>query len=93
MEDILVWNQEVCDLFKYADLIGKPFELNARGSEKYDCWGICIELGKRAGLALPKHLTPNTNKHQEAAIETVKSRFVRLDKPKPFCIAKYRMHG
>ena len=73
--------------------MGKPFVLGARGPDEYDCWGVCIVLAKRVDIILPEHLTPNSNERQEAAIETMKGRFIRLDKPEPFCIATYRMHG
>ena len=36
-----------------TDLIGKEFELAARGPDKYDCWGVCIEVSKRMGKELP----------------------------------------
>lgn len=38
---------------KYMDLLGKPWEANARGPDKFDCWGVCIEYYKRLGIALP----------------------------------------
>ena len=58
--DSLVCDQEVLELLNvdYTDLLGKPFRLGARGPEYYDCWGLCLELGKRAGIEYPADFTP-----------------------------------
>ena len=45
-----------------ADLIGKPFEIGARGPDKYDCYGLLTEVFKRAGLQVPDYESPSDGK-------------------------------
>lgn len=40
---------------EYADLIGAPYRLNARGPDAYDCYGLIIELHRRRGVQLPDY--------------------------------------
>jgi len=35
------------------DLIGKPWRLGARGPDAFDCWGVVLELARRAGRPVP----------------------------------------
>ena len=35
-----------------ADLIGKPYRDNGRGPDAYDCYGLAIEVERRAGYKL-----------------------------------------
>lgn len=37
----------------YADLIGVPFRYGARGPDAFDCYGLVMEMHRRAGLTLP----------------------------------------
>lgn len=37
------------------DLIGKPFESQARGPDSFDCWGLVKEVYSRYGLYLPDY--------------------------------------
>lgn len=37
---------------KTDDLLGKPWKMNARGPDAYDCYGLVIECCKRAGTPL-----------------------------------------
>lgn len=37
----------------FADLFDKTYELNARGPNKYDCYGFAIEVCRRLGHELP----------------------------------------
>ena len=34
----------------YEDLLGKQFEYGARGPDKFDCWGLVMEMLKRDGV-------------------------------------------
>ena len=40
---------------EYADLIGKPFKYGGRclADGGLDCYGVVVEMGRRAGLELP----------------------------------------
>jgi cell wall-associated NlpC family hydrolase len=42
-------------MFSVADLIGKEFENNGRGPDKYDCWGLTLEVFGRFGIRLPDY--------------------------------------
>jgi len=33
----------------FKDLIGKPFKLNGRGPDFYDCYGLYLEINRRIG--------------------------------------------
>lgn len=35
------------------DLIGRPWVLGARGPDAFDCWGVVLELARRAGRVVP----------------------------------------
>jgi len=39
------------------DLIGKHYAIGARGPDAYDCWGLVLELVRRAGGKLPDYDT------------------------------------
>lgn len=39
----------------YSDLLGKPFTYGGRGPDEFDCFGLAIELHKRAGNILPDY--------------------------------------
>ena len=41
-------------MIDYNDLIGKPYKEKGRGPDGYDCYGLCIEVCKRFGTALPE---------------------------------------
>jgi hypothetical protein len=51
----------------YADLIGKPYALSARGPEAYDCLGLAMEMGKRLGLIVPRFLSCEGELHRQLA--------------------------
>ena len=77
---------------KYSDLLGKPYRLGARGPEYYDCWGICIELGKRAGIDYPADFTPQDTPEQSEAITARRDNdFEKLEKPEPYCIVTFKI--
>jgi cell wall-associated NlpC family hydrolase len=40
---------------RVTDLIGVPFIDGGRGPEGYDCWGLCLEVFRRCGVALPDY--------------------------------------
>jgi len=39
----------------YTDLLDKRYEKGARGPDAYDCYGLVMEVFKRAGVALPDY--------------------------------------
>jgi cell wall-associated NlpC family hydrolase len=34
------------------DLLNKPYKLNGRGPDSYDCWGLVMEVYRRLGITL-----------------------------------------
>mgnify|MGYP001492373212 CR=1 FL=1 len=74
------------ELLGCEDLLGAEFEFDGRGP-KYDCWGICKEVYKRAGKYLPEYLSPqdpkNINKLVDLEIEKC---YKRLEVPQPPCL-------
>lgn len=46
------------ELPAYTDLIGKPFELGARGPDRFDCYGLVQEVYGRAKKQIPDYLRP-----------------------------------
>ncbi|MCK5604305.1 C40 family peptidase [Candidatus Pacearchaeota archaeon] len=76
----------------YTDLLGKPFLLGSRGPDQYDCWGICLEIGKRVGINYPEHFTPVETDNQDKCIrETQDSDFIKLKNPEPYCIVTFKI--
>jgi len=77
----------------FDDLLGKPFRLGGRGPNDYDCWGLCLELGRRVGLAFPNDFTPSKACDQDALIRLhADEDFERLEKPEPFCVVTFRIN-
>lgn len=75
----------------FDDLIGKPFETGARGPNKYDCYGLCIEVYKRIGKELPDYGFIETAEPDKISslFDESRQNFVRIDKPKPYCLATF----
>ena len=77
-------------LYNFSDLLGKGFKFEARGPDKYDCWGICMEVSKRTGKPLPSYQS-----YEDLGLRNLEIRsrgdsdFVKLQKPEPFCIIAF----
>lgn len=78
---------------KYADLLGRPFAYGGRGPERYDCYGLAIEIYRRAGLTLPDYASTDDPARQGALFADGAARyFYRVDDPRPLDIALFRLH-
>lgn len=42
---------------EYADLVGRPFVMGARGPDAYDCYGLVREMFRRTGKQVPDYST------------------------------------
>ena len=74
----------------YYDLLGKPFRLGGRGPDYYDCWGLCVELGRRVGIIMPDDFTPVDENDQSASLCEGRDRdFTPIEKPEPYAIATF----
>lgn len=77
---------------EHLNLIGKPFRLGGRGPEFFDCWGICLELGKRMGILYPEEFTPDSKEMQNDTICEIKDQhFERIDNPEPYAIITFKI--
>jgi len=78
--------------FNYTDLLGKEFEYGGRGPDAFDCWGLCLEVTKRAGVVLPRVYTPAEFAAMNDLFDSTKGGdYIKINKPEPFCIAVFRM--
>jgi len=76
----------------YTDLLGKPFRLGGRGPDYYDCWGLCLEIGRRVGIEYPADFTPEDTAEQDKAIRSgLDKDFIKLEKPEPYCIVTFKV--
>lgn len=76
----------------YADLIGKPFKLTGRGPDSFDCYGLVMELGRRAGWQLPDHQSPEVLR-QVASVFAGCLPIWKPCEPGPGAVACIRMLG
>jgi len=91
---MLVQDKEGYGLF--SDLIGKPFKDNGKGPDGYDCYGLCQEVYKRIGKALPDfdysfstHASPETAEAINFMIKKEHNNFKKIEKPEPYCIVTF----
>ena len=76
-----------------SDLIGKPFRFGGRGPLEYDCYGLCIEVYRRKGIALPDYgsaIQPHLiSRMITAAVDPDLLVFNRLKVAEPFCLVTF----
>ena len=70
----------------FSDLLGKEFEYNGRGPNKFDCYGVCVEVYKRIGKTLLDYEASDDFKENEKSFNFGKKDFTKLDGPEPFCL-------
>ncbi len=75
----------------YSDLLGKPFRYHARGPDAYDCYGLAIEVCRRAGIELPPWESVCQRAAIHSEIEKGKKFFRELEAPKPFCLITFKL--
>ncbi|MCK9420203.1 MAG: C40 family peptidase [Nitrospirae bacterium] len=73
----------------YKDLIGKEFSYGARGPDKYDCYGLCMEVLRRHGVALPNFGSAVQSHIIHEMILSGKEFFTELPGPEPFCLVTF----
>ena len=80
-------------MIETKDLIGKPFEMGARGPDSYDCYGICLEVAKRAGVEIEQFgVGIDELKNRSDRINEGKNNYEKIDKPEPFCMVSFKIH-
>lgn len=76
----------------YADLLGRPFEANARGPESFDCVGLAVEMARRLGKQLPAFVSSEAELHAQLGAGGVTlADLPQIVKPEPGCIVLLRM--
>lgn len=76
----------------FSDLIGKPYREGGRGPDYFDCWGLCMEVARRAGQKLPDlDVVISDDARGILVEEQKKGNFIKIDKPVPFCIILFRI--
>ena len=80
--------------FFYADLLGKAFAYGGRGPDVYDCYGLCVELRRRAGLPMPAgYLSCSDSSEIDGRLrEAERECAIELPGPQPFCLVTFRLH-
>jgi cell wall-associated NlpC family hydrolase len=74
----------------YVDLLGIPYKFNGRDLEGLDCWGLCLETCRRAGLDLPEYEAQgNGASIIDSLIEEKKEFFQKIDRPEPYCLVTF----
>jgi len=65
-------------MFRYEDLIGRPYRKNAAGPEAYSCYGLVREVSRRMGNTLPDY----DQVCLAAAIDSHKNDFASVSRPR-----------
>jgi cell wall-associated NlpC family hydrolase len=78
---------------KIDDLIGKPYQKEARGPDAFDCFGLFAELCRRRGDSIPPEVSPERVEDRAAAIAAAIERgeWRQLDAPEPGCAVVMRI--
>ena len=72
------------------DLIGQPFDPENR--EGYNCYGLCREVCRRMGIALPERESPADPAERSDYIAASTQVYDKLDGPEPGCLVTFRVH-
>jgi hypothetical protein len=83
------------DIADVQDLIGKPYRPGARGPHEFDCWGLCAEVYRRRGIALPDYEARGLSHAQTLALVQghATNHAEWIDKPEPWCFVFDATHG
>ena len=77
----------------YLDLLGVPFERGARGPEAYDCYGLAIEMFRRAGVVVPDFTSPGTLEEVAELIASEAPRWRRVPVGTVMSLTTFRLEG
>jgi len=73
------------------DLLGIPFKEGGRDLSGLDCWGLCMEIYRRAGKMLPDFQSPSDKKTINKMIQENKDLAERIPNPEPLCLVLFRL--
>ncbi len=77
----------------YKDLLGVKFKEGGRNVEEgLDCYGLCMEGGRRAGGPIHKFdIWIEELVARDAAIADGKNSFEQISSPEPFCVVTFKI--
>jgi len=73
-----------------SDLIGQPFD--EYGLNGYNCYSLCQEVYKRAGIRLPSWNWVADLSLRSETIKNAKRLFIELSEPEPYCLVVFKLH-
>jgi len=75
-----------------TDLIGKPFDLNGTGDTGWNCYNLCCEVCRRAGVEIPERQPIEDLSERSVAIEQgLCEHFINIEKPEPYCLVTFKV--
>lgn len=77
----------------YFDLLGLPFIRGARGPAAYDCYGLAIEMYRRAGVDVPDFVSPGTTEEIDAIVTRESVRWRRVELGQLMSLVTFRVEG
>ena len=77
----------------YDDLLLKKFKKSGRGPNGYDCWGLAMEVTRRAGINMIDFDTwvCDDLARSKVILEHQRECFQKLIKPEPFCMVTFKV--
>jgi cell wall-associated NlpC family hydrolase len=76
-----------------SDLLGKQFDINGKGPDKYNCYNLCVVVCKRAGIDLPeKQPAEELAERSKSFTDSLENECIRLEKAEPYCFVMFRTH-
>jgi len=75
------------------DLIGMPFEWGGHGDPGWDCYTLCQEISRRAGIFLPDKDILVDKLLRAAKMEEAKKEYTQIIKAEPYCIVAFKKLG
>lgn len=80
-------------MINVTDLLGIKFKAHGRNKEEgFDCYGLAIEVMRRYGVKLPD-LYYESLKNQKDIAETLKCKFLKIEKPVEPCLLDIKSYG
>lgn len=77
----------------YFDLLGKPFVRGARGPDTYDCYGLAMEMFRRAGIVVPDFTSPGTTEEVAELIASNEHTWRRVPIGTLMSLTTFRLEG
>lgn len=80
----------------YNEYVGKPFRVNGRGPDDYDCYGLVKELCQKDGYELPELDTPESVVMRKEIFQKLKGKWlepVERAEPKVLVVLDFRDGG